>query len=333
MWQTRERTSLLEVEIRQPEEGNAGEHGRASPASFLVVLALATLYLTWSSTFLAIRLAIQTIPPGLMAGVRSMTAGALLYTVLRWRGAPRPHRRDWWTALIVGSGIICGGNGTITYAERFIPSGTTAVIITLTPAMMAVFGWFGGVITKPRAPVWIGINLATYGMVVAIQPDVVGSLPGQLGSIGLLLAGEIVWSVVSLYAARVRQTSPPFLMASMQMLCGGAFMLLIGLTRGELAELHLHSITGQSLLAMAYLTAAGSIAGFSAYIWLLRNVDATRVATYAYVNPMVAVLLGWLIAGEKLKPELFVGGILVVLGVALIVSFPSRRVVSSARHG
>jgi drug/metabolite transporter (DMT)-like permease len=295
-----------------------------------VILAFAAVYLIWGSTFLGIRLAIQTIPPGIMAGMRWCIAGALFYAALRWRGAPPPSARDWRTAAIIGGGIIFGGNGTVTYAERFIPSGTVAVIVAVVPAMMALLGWLSGITARPRLPVWLGIGLATWGVVVIARPGGVTFGPEQTVSIAVVMIGELLWAAASLYAVRVHQQTSGFLMAAMQMLCGGALMLGTAALRGEFTQFDVRAVTGASVFALTYLMLIGSIIGFSAYLWLLRNVEATRVATYAYVNPIVAVFLGWLVVGEKLAPELLAGSALVVIGIALIVTFRSRPSQTSA---
>ena len=289
-----------------------------------VVLAFAAVYLVWGSTFLAIRIAIVSISPGLMAGLRWCIAGALLYFALRWRGAPRPSARDWRTALLIGGGIIFGGNGSVTYAERSIPSGTAAVIVAIVPAMMALMGWLSGITARPRLAVWLGILLATGGVVAIVRPGEIRLDSEQGVSLAILLVGELMWTAASLYAVGVVQRVPGLLMAAMQMLCGGALLLGTAAVRGEFAQFNFAGTTLSSVLAMSYLIAIGSFIGFSAYVWLLRNVEATRVATYAYVNPIVAIFLGWLVLGEKIGPELLAGSALVVIGIALIVTFRSR---------
>jgi drug/metabolite transporter (DMT)-like permease len=291
-----------------------------------VLAAFAAVYLIWGSTFLGIRVAIQSIPPMLMAGTRWMIAGSCLFGFLRWRGAPRPRGRDWLVAGLIGGGIIFGGNGSVTYAEQFIPSGTVAVMVAVVPALMALMGWLSGTTSRPRLPVWIGIALATLGVAVIVRPTNLTISRGQGLAIAILLLGELMWSAASLYAVRAGQGISAFLMAATQMLCGGVFMLMTALLRGELAHFEIAAVTMRSLFAMGYLASIGSIIGFSAYLWLLRNVEATRVATYAYVNPVVAVFLGFLLGGETLAPELLAGSALVVLGIALIVTFRSRTV-------
>jgi len=289
-----------------------------------IILAFAAVYLIWGSTFLGIRIAILSIPPGIMAGARWCIAGGLLYFALRLRGAPRPSARDWRTALLVGGGIIFGGNGSVTYAERFIPSGTAAVIVAVVPALMALLGWLSGVTARPRLAVWLGILLATFGVIVIVRPGEIRLGSEQGVSLAILLAGELMWAAASLYAVKVIQRVPGLLMAAMQMLCGGALLLGTAAVRGEFAQFHPEATTLSSILAMSYLIAIGSFIGFSAYLWLLRNVEPTRVATYAYVNPIVAVFLGWLVLGEKIGPELLAGSALVVTGIALIITFRSR---------
>lgn len=289
-----------------------------------VVVAFAAVYLIWGSTFLCIRVAIQSIPPLLMAGVRWSLAGSLFYGFLRWRGASRPSARDWRIAALLGGGIIFGGNGSVTYAEQFIPSGTVAVVVALVPALMALMAWISGTTSRPRLAVWFGIALATVGVAVIVRPAGVGASPQARLSLAILMVGELTWCAASLYAVRVRQHSSAFVMAAMQMLCAGAFLIMTALFRGEFAHFEVAAVTARSLWAMGYLASIGSIIGFSAYLWLLRNIEPTRVATYAYVNPVVAIFLGSLLGGEKLAPELLAGSALVVLGIALIVTFRSN---------
>jgi drug/metabolite transporter (DMT)-like permease len=287
-------------------------------------LAFAAVYLIWGSTFLGIRVAIETIPPMMMAGVRWSVAGWLFYLFLCWRGAPRPSARDWRTAGIVGGGIIFAGNGSVTFAEQYIPSGTAAVIVALVPAVMVLMGWLSGRLRRPRLPVWCGIAIATFGVAVIVRPTALTFTRQLTLSLGLLTVGESLWAAASLYAMRVRQEASGFMMAAMQMICGGFLGLIAATFHGEFNHFDIGAITLRSLGAMTYLAAIGSIVGFSAFLWLLRNVEATRASTYAYVNPVVAVLLGSWLGGERLAPELLAGSALVVFGIALIVTFRSR---------
>lgn len=289
-----------------------------------VVLAFGAVYLIWGSTFLGIRVAIETIPPLIMAGLRWSVAGWLFYFFLRWRGVPRPSGGDWRSAGLIGGGIIFAGNGSVTFAEQYIPSGTAAVIVALVPAVMVLMGWLSGTLPRPRLPVWCGIAIATFGVAVIVQPRTLTFTPQLALSLGLLTIGESLWAAASLYAARVRHETSGLMMAAMQMICGGFLGLVVASLDGEFAHFDPGAVTLRSLGAMSYLAGIGSVVGFSAFLWLLRNVEATRVSTYAYVNPIVAVFLGWIVLGEKIGPELLAGSALVVIGIALIIIFRSR---------
>jgi drug/metabolite transporter (DMT)-like permease len=289
-----------------------------------VVLAFAAVYLIWGSTFLGIRVAIETIPPMIMAGLRWSVAGWLFYFFLRWRGVAVPSLRDWRSAGLIGGGIIFAGNGSVTFAEQSIPSGTAAVMVALVPAVMVLMGWLSGTLPRPRLPVWCGIAIATFGVAVIVQPRAIHFTPQLTLSLGLLTIGESLWAAAALYAARVRHETSGLMMAAMQMVCGGFLGLVVASIDGEFAHFNFAAVTLRSLGAMSYLAGIGSLVGFSAFLWLLRNVEATRASTYAYVNPIVAVFLGWLMLGEKIGPELLAGSALVVIGVALIITFRSR---------
>ena len=304
----------------------SGNHLASRGHLFRVIIAFAAVYLIWGSTFLGIRVAIETIPPLLMAGVRWTAAGWLFYLFLRWRGAPRPAPRDWRNAALIGGGIIFAGNGSVTFAEQYIPSGTAAVMVALVPAVMVLMGWWSGTLRKPRRPVWCGIAIATLGVAVIVQPKALTFTPQLSVSLVLLTLGELIWSAATLYAIRVRHASSGLMMAAMQMICGGVLGLIAASLHGEFAHFNLGAVSLRSFWAMIYLAAIGSIVGFSAYFWLLRNVEATRVTTYAYVNPVVAVFLGTWLGGEKLAPELLAGSALVVVGIGLIVTFRPKSV-------
>ncbi len=296
------------------------------PSRASILLAFALLYLIWGSTYLAIRISIETIPPLLMAGVRFLIAGAVLYAWERWRGARKPRAKEWCTAAIVGACLIFAGNGGVTYSEQFISSGLAAVLVATVPMFIALLSWAAGVTSRPRVPVWIGIAIATAGVTIIVRPGIVSSASHHdaLG-VGVLLAGSLLWSAGSVYAGRVRQESSPFIMAAMQMICGSVLLVLAGSVRGEWQTMRIADITTASAGAMIYLIVAGSIVAFTAYLWLLRNVESTRVATYAYVNPVVAIFLGHVVAREEITLPLLIGSGFVIAGVALIVTFPTPQ--------
>lgn len=278
---------------------------KASRASIIVGFGL--VYVIWGSTYLAIAVAVQTVPPLLMAGVRFLIAGSLLYGWQRYRGAPRPSLRDWRTAAIVGTCLIFAGNGALTYAEQYISSGLAAILIAVVPMFIVLLSWLSGASERPRPLVWFGIIIATLGVVVIVRPGLANSSNHHeaLGVI-LALAGALAWSFGSVYASRVAQLASPFMMSAAQMISASLLLLTTAVLTGELGRVHPSMTSGASIGAFVYLILAGSIIGFTAYAWLLRNVEPTRVATYAYVNPVVAVLLGHFVAREEVTLTLFV---------------------------
>lgn len=292
------------------------------PSRAAVLLAFAAVYLIWGSTYLGIRFAIDSIPPLLMAGTRFALAGALLYGFMRWRGEPAPTAQGWLTALLIGICLLAFGNGGVTLGEQYISSGLAALLVATVPMFMALLGWWSGMATRPTR--WVALGMAcglagVYLLARAASSSQV-ALPGHepLG-ITLVLVAGLVWAIGSLYSKKHQPSPSPFVAGGMQMLCGGLVMLLIGLLRGEAADFELARITLQSGLAFVYLVVFGSMVAFTAYIWLLRVVEPAMAGTYAFVNPVVAVLLGWAFAGEDLNPQMLGGAALIVAAVALVI--------------
>ena len=298
--------------------------------------AFAAVYLIWGSTYLVMKFAVATMPPLLMAGTRYGLAGGLLYGFLRWRGVPRPTWRGWGTAAIIGVCLLGFGNGGTTFGVLYLPSGTTALLVATVPMFLAVLGWLSGVSARPRALVWLGLAVGLAGMyLLAAHPSsALVQRPGhaELG-VGLVLLAAFVWSVGSLYSKGHQPAPSPFLSGAMQMLCGGAAMLVLGLLRGEAAGFALAQVSAKSWLAYGYLVTFGSIVAFTAYIWLLRNVEPALAGTYAFVNPVVAVLLGWAFGGEVPHPQLLGGAGLIVLAVGLVVLGGRQKRASRAEEG
>ena len=283
-----------------------------------IVLAFAAVYLLWGSTYLAIRFGVETIPPFVMAGTRHLVAGLLLYGWLRARGAARPEPRHWVSAAVIGGLMLLGGNGLVTWAEQRVPSGLAALIVASVPIWMAVLAG----IEKRRAPsgfVILGLALGLAGIGLLVSP---GSLGGErvepLGAAALLLAA-LSWSVGSLASRRVPLPSSTLTAVAMEMMGGGALLWITGLSLGEGQRLHLSAISVKSALSLGYLVIFGSLLGFSAYVWLLRVTTPARVSTYAYVNPIVAVLLGTLLGGESLTLRIGLAAAGILAAVALII--------------
>lgn len=296
-----------------------------SPSRAKVLAAFAAIYIVWGSTYLGIRFAVETIPPFIMAGTRFIVSGLILYGFVFWRGAERPTRAQWRSASIVGAALLFLGNGGVSWAEQFVPSGITALIIAVTPVWFLIFDWWHRGV-QPTIGGTLGLILGTLGVVLLIDPT--NLLGGQeidlIGALALVLA-TMFWAGGSLYSRGSQLPANPFLATAMEMIAGGVLCVLGGIIGGELSGFDAAAITPRSLFSLSYLIAFGSLVGFTAYIWLLRHVQPSMVATYAYVNPIIAVILGWLIAGEELGARIVLATIVIVLAVALITTFSVRK--------
>lgn len=293
---------------------------------FRLLAAFASVYFFWGSTYLAIRYAVETLPPFLMAGGRFLISGVMLYAWTRLRGTPRPERRQWLPASVVGICLLLGGNGGVVWAEgQGLPSGITALLVGVTPFWMVLLGWlaFGG--PRPQARTVLGLILGFCGLAMLLGPE---RLTGDGHSFSLAAAGAVLfaafsWSFGSLYSRQASLPASPLLSTAMQMLTGGVILCVTGLGLGEAGRLDLSRISAASALAFAWLVVFGSLAGFTAYIYLLRHTTPARASTYAYVNPVVAVVLGWAIAGEPLTARIALAAAVIISSVALITARPS----------
>lgn len=292
---------------------------------FKVALAFLAIYLIWGSTYLAIRFAIETLSPFLMAGTRFLIAGAVLYAWMRLRGVPRPQGFQWRNTVVVGGLMLLGGNGGVVWAEQLVPSGLAAVLIATSPLWMVLLGWLWHN-ARPSRRVVIGLALGFSGVVLLVGPGALNG-QGQVAPVGaaVLILAALSWATGSLFAQQARLPAVSLLATAMEMLAGGALLFLAGLVTGEWARVDLSAVSVRSLLALAYLILFGSLAGFSAYTWLLRVTTIARASTYAYVNPVVAVFLGWALAGETLTLQTLLATAVIVTGVVLIISQQARR--------
>lgn len=281
--------------------------------------AFAAVYLIWGSTYLGIRFAIQTLPPFAMGGVRVVVAGVLLYAWTRLRGAPAPTPLHWREAAIVGGLMLLGGNGAVVWAEQRVPSGLTALLVATTPLWMVVLEALRG--RLPTRWVVAGVGLGLAGIALLVVP---GRLAGGLHvdplGAGVLVMGSLCWAAGSLYSRRARLPKAALQGVALEMLAGGAGLLLLATAGGEWSRLHLEAVSSTSWLAFAYLIVFGSMIGFSSYLWLLRHTTPARASTYAFVNPVVAVFLGWALAGEPLSARTGLAAAVIVLAVALITT-------------
>lgn len=301
---------------------------RAKPSRARVLTAFAAVYLIWGSTYLAISFAIQSMPPLLMAGVRFLVAGGALYTWARLRGGERPARVHWTSAFIIGGLLLLGGNGAVVWAEQRVPSGIASLLVATLPLWMVMLEWLrrhrhaGGGRARPPATVLAGVGLGLIGLVVLVGPGLVEGASGGVDPVGagVLLVGSLSWAIGSLYSKRATLPRSGALAMGMEMLGGGALLLAAGLLRGELGQFDPAAVTTPSLIALLYLITFGSLIGFTAYIWLLGVAQPAHVSTYAYVNPEVAVFLGWAIAGEPITARTLAAAAIIVGAVALITT-------------
>ncbi len=285
-----------------------------------VWLALAAVYVIWGSTYLGIRFAIESIPPFFMAGSRFLVSGLLLYAFARWKGASRPTGRHWRSATVIGFYLILVGNGGVTWAEQKVPSGVTALLVGTVPLWMAVLEGLGPKGRRPGWKEWTGIALGMTGIGLLVSSrESFGAGPSNLWAWLLLVGTSLAWSYGSLLTRSAAMPSSALLGTAMEMLTGGILQLGVGFILGEQEHFHFSSISTPSIQAWGYLTLVGSLAGFTSYIWVLQKATAGLASTYAFVNPVIAVFLGWFLGGEILTPVLFLAGGLIVTAVVLIV--------------
>lgn len=299
---------------------------RTAPSRVLVIAAFAAVYLIWGSTYMAIRIAVETVPPFLLGGVRFLVAGGALLGVLGLRGMAGPTPRQWRNASVTGAIMLVGGNGLVNWAEQWVPSSIAALFIASTPVWFALFDWLRPGGSRPGWIVWLGVFIGLAGVALLVlrtgPADSTAALDGA-GALALL-AATICWAGGSTLARFVDRPASPWMTAAVQMLAGGAVMLGISGARGELARFDLHALSLPSLLAVGYLIVFGSWIAFSAYVWLLEVSTPARVSTYAYVNPVVAVLLGWMLLGEVMTPRMSVAAT-VILAAVVILTWPRTR--------
>lgn len=291
-----------------------------------IVAALAAVYLVWGSTYLAIHFAVETLPPFLMGGIRFLIAGIALYLWSRLRGAPRPTLAQWGSSAVVGGLLLLCGNGAVAWAEQLIPSGTVALLVSTTPLWMALLDWLRPGGTRPQPMVIVGLVLGFTGVAVLIGP---GALAGGASHIaplgaGIVLVGAFCWASGSIYSRSANMPASPLLATGLEMLTGGAMMVAASLAFGEWSHISMSHVSVRSGLALLYLIAVGSLVGYTAYVWLLRSTTTAVASTYAYINPVVAVFLGWALASEPLTTRTLVAAAIIVTGVLVITTFQAR---------
>ncbi|MEV0153477.1 EamA family transporter [Micromonospora sp. NPDC050686] len=320
-----------------PGGPSASTDTRAAPASpgavrpALVWTALGLVYVLWGSTYLGIRVAVETLPPLLSAGLRFAAAAVVLAVLLRLRrgpGALRVDRRQLGSAAGVGVLLLAGGNGLVVLAEsgpagKAVPSGVAALLVATVPLLVVLLRTVTG--DRPRAWTLAGVTVGFVGLVLLVLPR--GSDAVPLAGALTVVVGATCWSVGSFLSGRLRMPDDPFVATVYEMVAGSVLLVVLGAARGELSGFDPAQVSTRSWLALGYLTVAGSLVAFTAYVWLLHHAPISLVATYAYVNPAVAVALGALLAAEPITLPVVLGGAVIVAGVALVVSTerPRRR--------
>jgi drug/metabolite transporter (DMT)-like permease len=285
-------------------------------------IALIAVYIVWGSTYLAIRYAVETIPPFLTAGIRFLIAGSILFIWQRLNGAPAPKKIEWRSAAIIGLLLLLGGNGMLNWAETRIPSGISSLLIGTVPLWMVVIDALRPNGTKANWLVWLGVLVGLVGTALLANPWQTHSGSPALDPLGtgVLIFAALSWAIGSLYSRHAPLPQSPLLGTGMEMLAGGLGIIVFATIVGEWGQFHLAAITLRSLAGLVYLIVFGSGIGFVAYTWLLRNAPTHLVATYAYVNPVVAILLGSFIGHEPLETIEIISAFIIVGGVLLITT-------------
>ncbi|MFD2766329.1 EamA family transporter [Micromonospora eburnea] len=305
-------------------------HAPAAARPALIWTALALVYVLWGSTYLGIRVAVESLPPFTSAVARFAAAAVVLAVVLRFRrgpGALRVDLRQLGSAALVGLLLLAGGNGLVVLAEsgpagKAVPSGIAALLVATVPLLVVLLRTLGG--DRPRLWTFAGVTLGFVGLVLLVLPaDGPGTVP--LAGALTVVAGAVSWSVGSFLSGRIRMPDDPFVATVYEMAAGALALAVVAAVRGEFADFSPADVTARSWAALAYLMVAGSLVAFTAYVWLLHHAPISLVATYAYVNPAVAVALGALLAAEPVTHQVLLGGAVIVAGVAVVVSTERPR--------
>lgn len=283
-------------------------------------LALLAIYLIWGSTYLAIRFTVETIPPFLTAGLRFISAGTLMYIWQRLTGNPAPTRRQWRDTAIIGLLLLLGGNGLVSWAEQYVPSGIAALLIGTVPMWMVLIESLRPRGVRPRIQAIAGLLIGFGGITLLVGPGELSSEINRLHPFGIsaLFTAALLWSLGSVFSKSADLPSSSLLTTAMEMLAGSVGLLLVSTLRGEWQTINLTTITHRSLYGLLYLSVFGSLIGFVSYAWLLRHAPISLVSTYAYVNPVIAVLLGSWIAAEAISSQILIAAAIIVCAVILI---------------
>jgi drug/metabolite transporter (DMT)-like permease len=305
--------------------GIGSRAGKESSWTPFLILNFAAVYFLWGGTFFAMKLGVESFPPLILAGLRHFTVGLTLYPILRWRSGVRPTMAQWKTAAISGVLLLCVGNGGVCWAEQTVPSGVAALLVATVTLWMVIVDWLRPGGHRPSRRILFGIVLGFAGMVVLVGPARLG-LSGRVDPVGagVLIVASLAWACGSLYSKHGELPSSPLLGVAMQGLCGGGALWIVALLNGELAKFHPMAAPVRAWLAVGYLFVFGSCVGFSAYLYILKKSTAARVGTYAFINPIVALTIGWLLGGEAMSQRTLLAAAVILTAVVLVITAPHR---------
>lgn len=313
------------MSVEAPRTAGAPTPRARTPArtTTLVLMAFAAVYIVWGSTYLAIRVGIESFPPLILAGFRHLCAGLILYPIFRWKTGIRPTAAHWRTAVVTGFLLLFIGNGGVSWAEQTVPSGIAALLVATVSLWLVILDWLRPGGTRPVFKVVAGLLMGFAGLVLLVGPaHLGGSERVNPGGAGVLVFASLAWACGSLYSKHGGMPSSPMLRVAMQSFAGGVILLVVSLFTGEFRELHFAAISARSWLALGYLIVFGSGIGFSAYIYILQKSTAARIGTYAFVNPVVALFLGWLLAGEAISLRTVLAAGVILTAVILVITAP-----------
>jgi len=288
-----------------------------------VPLAFAAVYILWGSTYIGIRIAIESFPPLAMAAIRHSMVGLILYPILRIKTGIKPTAAHWWTAAVTGVSLLCVSNGGLSWAEQKVPSGIAALLVATISLWLVILDWLRPRGTRPGPLVFVGLVLGFAGMALLVGPAKLGGA-GRIDLVGtgVLVIASFVWACASLYSKQRVMPASPLLVVAMQSLAGAAALWVAAIVSGEVRAVHFAAISGRSWMALIYLIVFGSGMGFTAYLYVLKHSTASKVATYAFVNPVVALFLGWILVGETITTRTALAAVVILTAVVLVISAP-----------
>jgi drug/metabolite transporter (DMT)-like permease len=291
-----------------------------------VLTAFGAVYFLWGSTFLFIKFALDSFPPFLMGSTRWLVAGFILYITARWRGALAPSRAEWLTSAITGIMMIGVGNGSVIWSEQTVPSGIVALFIAGVPLWMVLADWLRPNGVRPRVPVIVGVGLGMIGISILVGPRVFvgGGYINPAGALAMLL-GSMSWAIGSVITRHRERPKSALMSVAVQMIAAGIAFSVATVSTGELARFSLDGVTPRAALAWVYLVTCGSLIGYTAYNYLLGAVSPAKASTYAYVNPVIAIMMGWAFAHEPIGARTAVAATVILAGVAIITQSSAAR--------